>query len=445
MTLKKWGGMSLEQVMLSVREHHPASRACYVYDLDMLETRARRMASAFAWSGALVAYAIKANAFAPIASLLAKHGLGADAGSVGELELAAAAGFPPARTVLNGNGRTPEEADWAARRSIHSVNADHVAELDLLQESAHRAGTRLRVALRVNPRISTAGHPYVATGHGAAKFGVGPEEALEAWSARSRWPSLQLDGLHMHVGSQLMDSGPIQQVARLALELAAESARRSAPVGLINLGGGFGIDYSRDDGELEIEPVAAWLAERAGVAVQRAGASAPGASAGGGSSVLGTGSPASEARGGAPERPRFDWTFEPGRWLVARCGVLLSEVLWIKERDGNRFVVLAAGMNDLIRPALYGAQHRIIPLRPRAGTPTPAQVVGPVCESADVFDDSVVLPPIERGDLVAILDVGAYGSAMASNYNGRDRLAEVGVAGGKVVAMSPPRGVTPRS
>jgi diaminopimelate decarboxylase len=297
--------------------------------------------------------------------------------------------------VLNGNGRTPEEAAWVARHGAALVNADHVAELDLLDRAARAEGARPRVALRVNPGLGTPGHRYVATGHDTAKFGVAPAEALDAWAARARWPHLQLDGVHVHVGSQLLEPGPIESAVDVALALADESAARGAPLGIVNLGGGFGVDYSEAGREFPLEAHGRWLLER------------------------------------LPKRG-LAFVLEPGRWVCASAGVLVAEVLWVKRRDGRRFVVLAAGMNDLIRPALYQARHRIAPVRPRAGAPEPATVVGPVCESADVFAEDVLLPPLEPGDLVAILDAGAYGAAMASNYNGRGRLAELVVSEGRL-------------
>jgi diaminopimelate decarboxylase len=241
----------------------------------------------------------------------------------------------------------------------------------------------------------------VATGHDQAKFGVEPGEALEAWAARARWPHLRVDGVHLHVGSQLLESGPLEKAAETARDLAQESARRGAPLGLVNLGGGFGVDYSGGGAEFPLESHAARLARLMGAL-------------------------------------RVEWVMEPGRWLVAPAGVLLAEVLWVKRRRGTRdgesrrFVVLAAGMNDLIRPALYHARHRILPVRPRAGVTEPATVVGPVCESADVFEREAMLPPLERGDLVALLDAGAYGAVMSSNYNGRGRLAELTLSGGRL-------------
>ncbi len=395
------GGVPLDRALAALRKLEPAASACWVYDLDQIEARATRFKTAFAPLGVHVGYALKANALPAILRRVRAAGLAAEAGSLGELHAARREGFVANERILNGNGRTPQEAEFAAREGVHSVNADHIEELDLLQEHAALAGTVLRVALRVNPGIDTHGHAYVATGHDEAKFGVAPGEALEAWAARVRWPALRLDGVHLHVGSQLLDTGPLESAADTARELAEESARRGAPLGLVNLGGGFGVDYSGSGAEFPLEAYAARLARKM-------------------------------------EGLRVEWVMEPGRWLVAPAGVLLAEVLWVKRRGGangggsRRFVVLAAGMNDLIRPALYGARHRIVPVRPRPGAEEPAIVVGPVCESADVFERDAMLPPLERGDLVALLDAGAYGAVMSSNYNGRGRLAELTVSGGRL-------------
>lgn len=400
------GGVPLDRALEALRRVEPDAAACWVYDLDQVEARAVRFKAAFSPLGVHVGYALKANALPAILRRVRAAGLAAEAGSLGELHAARRQGFAAAERILNGNGRTPQEAEFAAREGVHSVNADHIAELDLLQAHAARAGTTLRVALRVNPGIDTHGHAYVATGHDGAKFGVAPDEALEAWAARARWPALRLDGVHLHVGSQLLDPGPLEQAAETARELAAESARRGAPLGLVNLGGGFGVDYSAAAAEFPLEAYAARLARKMAAL-------------------------------------EIDWVMEPGRWLVASTGVLLAQVLWVKRRGGvdgmgaRRFVVLAAGMNDLIRPALYGAHHRIVPVRPRPGAEEPATVVGPVCESADVFEREAILPPLERGDLVAILDAGAYGAVMSSNYNGRGRLAELTVSGGRLSRARP--------
>jgi len=390
------GGVPAARAFTALRALEPDAHACYFYDLDALERRARRFLAAFAALAPTVVYAIKANGLPALLERLAALGLGAEAGSLGELELARAAGFGPERRVLNGNGRTAEEAAWAAREGVALVNADSAGELDLLERAAAsgRAGA-VRVALRVNPEIGAGGHPFIQTGNASAKFGIAPLEALELWAVRTRWPHLVLDGIHIHVGSQILDPAPLEEARAVALEIAAESARRGAPLALVNMGGGLGVDYSGGGAEFPLEAFAErWIAGAAGSGLE--------------------------------------WVLEPGRWLVAPVGVLIAEVLAVKRRGSRRFVVLGAGMNDFLRPALYHAAHRIEPLERRPGPPESAVVVGPVCESSDVFAAAAELPPLEPGDLCAICDVGAYGASMASNYNGRGRLAELVASAGRL-------------
>jgi diaminopimelate decarboxylase len=390
----------------------PASRAFWFYDLDAVSARAAQLVTALVPLQPRIAYALKANGLPAIARTLREAGLHADAGSLGELELAAACGYDAAHRTLSGNGRTPEEAAWVAAHGVVAVSADTPDELGLLEAEAARAGARVRVALRVNPGIVAGAHRHIATGHSASKFGMSAAQALAAWQARARWPHLVVDGVHLHVGSQIDSGEPLLATARAALELAAESARRGSPLASVNLGGGFGVDYAGGGEGLD-------LASHA-----RAIAALPGARS-------------------------LEWCFEPGRWLVAGAGTLVAEVLWDKRRDDaegeHRFVVLAAGMNDLLRPALYGARHRIVALGAASGAHasggaplTPADVVGPVCESSDCFATAVPLPPLERGALVAILDAGAYGAAMSSNYNGRGRLAELVHVKGELRLARPP-------
>lgn len=390
-----FGGVPLDRAAAALREHDPTARAFWILDAGAFAARARRFLAALRPLDPLAAFALKANALPALLERAAAEGLGADAVSLGELWLARAAGFAAGRTVLNGNGRTPEEAAWAAGEGIHSVNADGIAELDLLERAAAAAGRPLRVALRVNPGIGAGAHRHIVTGDDEAKFGIAPAEALEAWAARARWPHLALEGIHLHIGSQLLDAEPLDRAAAFALEVAAAARARGAPLGFVNLGGGFGIDYEGAGREFPIE---AWGERLAALAAGR----------------------------------ELGWVFEPGRWLVGAAGALVAEVLAVKRRDGRRFVVLAAGMNDLLRPALYGARHRIVAVRPRRGAAEPADVVGPVCESADTFATGVLLPPLEPGDLVAVLDAGAYGASMSSNYNARGRLAELVAEDGRL-------------
>jgi diaminopimelate decarboxylase len=380
----------------------PGTHAFWFYDLDAIRDRAAALKHHLKSLAPRLSYALKANGLPAIARTLHDCGFGADAGSLGELELARACGFPAGARTLSGNGRTSEEAAWVAHHGVEAVSADAPQELELLEREAARAGVRLRIALRVNPGIVAGGHRGIETGHSATKFGMSARQAVTAWRDRARWPHLELDGVHVHVGSQVAGAEPFVAAARVSLELVAACAREGHALASVNLGGGFAVDYSgapaeggsgREPGrEPDLAAIAAGIRALPGAA-------------------------------------RVRWCFEPGRWLVAHAGTLVAEVLWDKRRDDDdgehRFVVLAAGMNDLLRPALYGARHVIQPLSQRAGALTPADVVGPVCETSDRFAQAVPLPPLEPGDLVAIRDAGAYGAVMSSGYNGRGRLAEV--------------------
>jgi diaminopimelate decarboxylase len=370
----------------------PGTRAFWLYDLDAIRARAEALKQHLNPLAPRLSYALKANGLPAIARVLHEAGYGADAGSLGELELARACGFEASARTLSGNGRTPEEAAWVARHGVEAVSADSFDELGLLERVMADAGARCRVVLRVNPGIVAGGHRGIETGHSATKFGMSARQAMEAWRARARWPHLELDGVHVHVGSQVAGAEPFVRAARVSLELVDACAQEGHALASVNLGGGFGVDYSGTGREPDFAGIAS------GVRF-------------------------------LPGATRVRWCFEPGRWLVARAGTLVAEVLWDKRRDDedgeHRFVVLAAGMNDLLRPALYGARHAIEPLSSRAGEPTACDVVGPVCESSDRFAAGVTLPPLGTGDLVAIRDVGAYGAVMSSNYNGRGRLAEV--------------------
>ena len=395
----------LIQAHAALNARVPGTRAFWFLDLDTVRARAAQLQQALKPLRPRLHYALKANGLPAVARALRGAGLGADAGSLGELELARACAFPAGGRTLSGNGRTPEEAAWVTRHGVEAVSADHPGELELLESAAATTGARLRVALRVNPGIVAGGHRHIETGHAATKFGMSAREALEIWRAVGRWPHLELDGVHMHVGSQVAGAEPFVDSARLALDLVKECAAAGHAIESVNLGGGFAVDYDGRGRELDLSSLATGLLELPGAA-------------------------------------GMQWCFEPGRWLVAAAGTLVAEVLWDKRRpddDGeHRFVVLAAGMNDLLRPALYGARHRIGPLAPRAGAVSPADIVGPVCETSDTFASGEPLPPLVQGDLVAILDVGAYGAVMSSRYNGRGGLAQVVHEGGRMLLAVPP-------
>jgi diaminopimelate decarboxylase len=368
----------------------------WVYDAERIDAAARALMAAFPAPRAGVRYAIKANSNPAVLARVRGHGLGAEVASGGELALALAAGFAPAQLVLNGNGKSDAELAAAVDAAVGFVSADSPAELDRLERAAARAGRTVRALLRVNPDVDAHTHPYIATGLAETKFGMTPLEALAACGRTRDWPHVTLAGLHVHIGSQILDLHPLEDALAEALQILDAGRAAGAPLATLDLGGGFGIDYEGDGGTF---PLAAW-----------------------GRSLCA----AAEARG-------LDVLVEPGRYVVGDAGALLARVLDVKRAPSRTFVVLDVAMNDLLRPALYEAHHRIVPLaEPRAGAaPLVADVVGPVCESGDTFARARTLPPLSPGDGVALLDAGAYGYAMSSNYNGRARLPEVLLEGGR--------------
>lgn len=365
----------------------------YVYDADLLRARFAAFRRAFAGRDLLVCYALKANPLGAVARLLAREGAGCDVVSGGELARALAAGFPPARIVFSGVGKTGPEIAAGLRAGISAFNVESREELDLLEREARRRGRPGRFAVRVTPGIKAGGHAHIKTGSADTKFGVEPAEALELCRISRRSRFLTLVGLQSHLGSQILSTGPYRAALKGLLGLARTLEGEGARLESLDLGGGMGIGY---DGGPGFDPAVL------------AAALAPG------------------LRG---RRERL--ILEPGRWLVGPVGTLLTRVVRNKETSRRRFVVVDAGMNDLLRPALYAARHRVVPAAPRGGPLAPADVVGPVCETADFLARGARLPRLAAGDLLAVLDAGAYGSSMGSQYNSRPRPAEVLVSRGR--------------
>ena len=345
----------------------------------------------------LVCYAVKANSALAILKLLADRGAGFDIVSGGELERVIAAD-PDAvgRVVFSGVGKTAPEIDLAINAGILEFNVESEAELKLLAARAAKLKKKARFALRVNPDVFAETHPYISTGLREHKFGIDIRQALRIYKsvAGNRW--LEPHGVSVHIGSQIRSAEPFGAAMERVSKLVGQLRREGIVLKAIDAGGGLGIDYHGGvfDAAAKVEEYAAALNK----------------SLGGFEGML---------------------LLEPGRFIVAQAGALIARVLQVKRNGKKTFVITDAAMNDLIRPALYQAHHEIVPVKPRAGTPRAVDVVGPVCETGDFFAHDRKLAPLEPGDLVALLDAGAYGMAQSSNYTTRLRPAEVLVEGAK--------------
>ena len=366
----------------------------YVYSRAALVEAYSTYERAFAAVPHRICYALKANGNGHLLRLLAGLGAGADIVSGFELELALRAGFPPERIVFAGVGKTEAEIDLGIELGIGDFNAESEAELLRISAAAARRGRSTRVSLRVNPDIDPRSHPYISTGLRENKFGVDIALAPEILGRARGLPGIAVVGVQCHIGSQITDLAPLGEAAREVARLSRRLLDEGFPLEMIDLGGGLGVDY---EGGRSPDP--ARLAEV----------------------IL----PALE---GLP----LTLFLEPGRSLLAPAGALLTRVLYLKENRGRRFVIVDAGMNDLLRPSLYEAFHRIEPVVARGRAVVRADIVGPVCETGDFLARDRDLEPVEPGDLLAVRDAGAYGYAMASNYNQRPRPAEVLVEDGRV-------------
>ena len=369
----------------------------YVYSADQIAERLELFQKALGGREHLVCYAVKANSALAILKLLAERGAGFDIVSGGELErVMAAAPEAVGRVVFSGAGKTAAEIDLALRAGILQFNVESEAELAMLGARAAKLKTKARFALRVNPDVFAETHPYISTGLREHKFGIDIRQALRIYKsvAGHRW--LEAHGVSVHIGSQIRSAAPFGAAMERVSKLVSQLRREGITLQAVDAGGGLGIDYhaGKFDAAAKVAEYAAAL-----------------------ESALGD----------------FEGLLliEPGRFLVAQAGALVARVLQVKRNGKKTFVITDAAMNDLIRPALYQAHHEIVPLRPRAGRPRVVDVVGPICESGDFFAHDRKLPPLEPGDLVAILDAGAYGMAQSSNYNSRLRPAEVLVEGAK--------------
>jgi diaminopimelate decarboxylase len=378
----------------------------YVYSGDQILDRLTIFQQALADRPHLVCYAVKANSSLAILKLLAAQGAGFDIVSGGELQrVLTAAPEAAGRVVFSGVGKTAEEIDLALDAKILAFNVESEAELTLLASRAAKKKRKARFALRVNPDVFAETHPYISTGLREHKFGIDIRQARRIYNETkgNRW--LTAYGVSVHIGSQIRSSEPfgaaMDRVARLVRELAKDGIAIQS----VDAGGGLGIDYDLSlgaNGEFDPQAKVAEYAAAVGASLQ-------------GLDVK--------------------LLLEPGRFLVAQAGALVTRVLYVKRNGKKTFVIVDGAMNDLIRPALYQAHHEIVPLSPRSGRASVVDIVGPVCETGDFFARDRKLPPVEPGDLLAVLDAGAYGMVQSSNYNTRPRPAEVLLQGGEATLI----------
>jgi diaminopimelate decarboxylase len=369
----------------------------YVYSADQIVERLGLFQQALAGREHLVCYSVKANSALAILKLLAEHGAGFDIVSGGELErVLAAAPEAAGRVVYSGVGKTAAEIDLALKADILEFHAESEAELELLASRAARLRRKARFALRVNPDVFAETHPYISTGLREHKFGVDIRQALKIYknATGNRW--LEPHGVSFHIGSQICSAEPFGAAMERVNKLLRQLRREGIILLAVDAGGGLGIDYhgGKFDATARVRAYASALEQ-------------------------------------ALEGFEGRLLLEPGRFIVAQAGALVTRVLQVKRSGKKTFVITDAAMNDLIRPTLYQAYHEIVSVRPRAGKPRIVDVVGPICETGDFFAHNRQLAPVEPGDLLAILDTGAYAMAESSNYNTRLRAAEVLVEGAK--------------
>jgi diaminopimelate decarboxylase len=391
------GGLHVESVALAdiaARFGTP----CYVYSRAALTAAYGAYRDALQAHGlaerSLICYAVKANSNLAILNLFARLGAGFDIVSGGELARVLAAGGSPERIVFSGVGKSRAEMRAALEAGIHCFNVESASELEQLSEVAGSVGRRAPVSLRVTPDVDAKTHPYISTGLKTAKFGVAFDEAFDLYRRAASLPHIAVKGIDCHIGSQLLDPAPAAEAADKVLALVDRLAAAGIALEHIDLGGGMGIQYRADEPAPSaadyLSPMLAKLAGR-----------------------------------------REKLLFEPGRSLVGNAGILLTRVEVLKPGEEKHFAVVDAAMNDLMRPALYDAWHDIVKVGAgdtATGTPMSYEIVGPICESGDFLGHDRELA-LNEGDLLAILSAGAYGMAMASNYNSRPRAAEVMVDG----------------
>jgi len=389
------GELYCEQVPVS-RIVKELGTPCYIYSHATLVRHFQVYDRAFAATPHIIAFAMKANSNLAILRLMAKEGSGVDIVSGGELFRALKAGVPPSKIVFAGVGKNAEEIRDALKADILMFNVESSAELQTINEVAASVGKKARVALRINPDIDPKTHPYISTGLKKSKFGIAADRALDEFKLASSLSHIDVVGVHKHIGSQLTEVTPFVEALKKVLKLVEVLRGSGINIRYLNIGGGLGITYSD-----ETPPMPQDLADAISPLVR-------------GLNVT--------------------MIMEPGRVIVGNAGILVTKVLYMKEGEAKKFVIVDAAMNDLIRPSLYGAYHEIRPLSEAVLHRGKYQVdvVGPVCESGDFLAKDRSLPDVHPGEVLAVMSAGAYGFVMSSNYNSRPRVPEALVKDGEI-------------
>mgnify|MGYP005840954513 CR=1 FL=1 len=364
----------------------------YLYSSNTLVNHYRAFSNAFSGVPHLVCFALKANSNSAVLRLLASEGAGADIVSGGELFRALRSGIDPKKIVYAGVGKRRDEIEYGLKTGILMFNVESGEELLAIDKAASEMHARARIALRVNPDIDPKTHAYISTGLKKNKFGIAIEQAIEYYQTAKKLQNIEVAGVHQHIGSQITEVQPFVDAVKRLMDFIANLREIGIVIKYVNIGGGLGITYKD-----EMPPHPKDLAQAVGPLLNESGCTL---------------------------------IMEPGRAIVGNAGILVTKVLYHKEGGGRRFLVVDAGMNDLIRPSLYEAYHDIRPVEEAGrGAEGVVDVVGPICESGDFFAKERMLPQVNQGDLLAVMGAGAYGFSMSSNYNSRRRAAEVMVKG----------------
>ncbi len=361
----------------------------YIYSKAHMSEQFRLLDSAFTRKH-IISYAIKANSNLSVISLFAKLGAGADIVSKGELFRALKAGVDPSKIVFSGVAKKDDEIEYAIENNIMMINLESLDELEAVNRVAKRINKKARISFRVNPDVDPKTHPYISTGLKKNKFGIPYQEAVEAYREAKSMSNIEIHGIQFHIGSQLLDVKPIHDASKRVAELMRKLRNEGILLQVVDVGGGLGIVY---DPENEKEPSVTEYARGIEEAFE--------------------------------EFPECTIACEPGRFLVGNGGILVSQVVYHKTNENKNFMIVDAGMNDLLRPSLYNAYHRIEPLKKQNASKIKCDIVGPICETGDFLARDYEIENIENGEYIVVFSAGAYGFTMASNYNSRPRGAEV--------------------